>query len=232
VTYPCGSTSPAPSPFFSRLCAQFLCPIPFGPYHRGSLPPLYASVDRESGGGSRMEPLQWLWMSAQRRPHSGGIARRIACHRIPAMKSWPGTEHSPPQIKQPPGAGCRGRDPGVRPSPARPHCTDWPCLAPSGVGRSAPQRAGRVPAPRRWPTPIRAPGPCAHGALGAGSGPCAGAMPQVGEPRRGSFVPEPGLALDGGWSTLPGGGGAFWGRFFRRQHREGLLSCVPYRCQR
>jgi hypothetical protein len=31
--------------------------------------------------------------------------------------------------------------------------------------------------------------------------------------------------------TLAEGVGAFWGRFFRRQHREGLLRRVQYRCR-
>ena len=30
---------------------------------------------------------------------------------------------------------------------------------------------------------------------------------------------------------VPPGRPAFWGRFLRRQHREGLLSRVPYRCK-
>jgi hypothetical protein len=38
-------------------------------------------------------------------------------------------------------------------------------------------------------------------------GPCSAPMTLVGEQVRGYFVPEPGLALDVGWSTLPGCGG-------------------------
>ena len=42
-----------------------------------------------------------------------------------------------------------------------------------------------------------------HPAPHAG-GPCSGPMTLAGEQVRGYFVPEPGLAMDVGWSTLPG----------------------------